>query len=210
MSYPPVPSNPANPIDTNPIGANPIGSINSVNPVGSVSADLESVFALEFAEFSSSLALSSFELDPRFFSYGGESHHYQTRAAHVTPQSQVDKLNQGQNGSHNHVSPLGYVPRDVSPASSVDDEPQQQSNVAAQKLREKRQKNLEASARFRIKRKKKLQDNFRKLDDLKRLIARLNDQINVLNDENIYWKQQLSAIHEKKSRDLLENIRNGV
>lgn len=72
---------------------------------------------------------------------------------------------------------------------------------------EKRRKNTEASARFRIRKKEREQERLNKLKELNNKITGLYKRIDVLVDENQHWKQKLEELNERKSREMLERIR---
>ncbi|KAG0669903.1 hypothetical protein C6P45_003185 [Maudiozyma exigua] len=71
----------------------------------------------------------------------------------------------------------------------------------------KRKKNTEASARFRKRRREREIEKLNKLKLLKLQINQFNDKINLLIDENHYWKLKLKSINERKSNELLETIK---
>lgn len=72
---------------------------------------------------------------------------------------------------------------------------------------EKRKKNTEASARFRIRKKQKEQERLNKLKELNIKITGLYKRIDVLLEENQHWKQKLEELNERKSREMLDRIR---
>lgn len=72
---------------------------------------------------------------------------------------------------------------------------------------EKRKKNTEASARFRIRKKQKEQERLSKLKELNIKITGLYKRIDVLLEENQHWKQKLEELNERKSREMLDRIR---
>ncbi|GCE99476.1 hypothetical protein ZYGM_003176 [Zygosaccharomyces mellis] len=72
---------------------------------------------------------------------------------------------------------------------------------------EKRKKNTEASARFRIRKKQKEQERLSKLKELNIKITGLYKRIDVLLEENRHWKQKLEELNERKSREMLDRIR---
>lgn len=71
----------------------------------------------------------------------------------------------------------------------------------------KRKKSTEASARFRIRKKQREQERQSELRELNIRIQNLNKRVNVLLDENRYWKRQLEKVNDRKSEELLESIR---
>ncbi|KAI8383793.1 uncharacterized protein CGFF_00103 [Nakaseomyces glabratus] len=80
------------------------------------------------------------------------------------------------------------------------------------KALEKRRKNSEASARFRIRKKQRRMENLEKLAQLNSHIDDLNKKIDGLLQENRHWKSKLEEINEQKSKQLLEQIKkkNGI
>ncbi|CAB4255289.1 similar to Saccharomyces cerevisiae YIR017C MET28 Basic leucine zipper (bZIP) transcriptional activator in the Cbf1p-Met4p-Met28p complex, participates in the regulation of sulfur metabolism [Maudiozyma barnettii] len=71
----------------------------------------------------------------------------------------------------------------------------------------KRKRNTEASARFRKRRRQRELDKLDKLKSLQLQISQFNDKINSLIDENHYWKLKLKKINERKSTELLNQIK---
>ncbi|QLQ81631.1 hypothetical protein HG537_0F03920 [Torulaspora globosa] len=71
----------------------------------------------------------------------------------------------------------------------------------------KRKKSTEASARFRIRKKQREQQRQSELKELNIRIQNLNKRVDVLLDENRYWKRQLEKVNDRKSEELLESIR---
>ncbi|QLL34019.1 hypothetical protein HG536_0F03440 [Torulaspora globosa] len=71
----------------------------------------------------------------------------------------------------------------------------------------KRKKSTEASARFRIRKKQREQERQSELKELNIRIQNLNKRVDVLLDENRYWKRQLEKVNDRKSEELLESIR---
>lgn len=72
---------------------------------------------------------------------------------------------------------------------------------------EKRRKNTEASARFRIRKKQREQEKLAKLKQLNSQISELYVTIDKLLDENKFWKLKLEEVNERKSRELLDSIK---
>ncbi|CUS21921.1 LAQU0S04e03884g1_1 [Lachancea quebecensis] len=72
---------------------------------------------------------------------------------------------------------------------------------------EKRRKNTEASARFRIRKKQREHEKVEKLKQLHSQISELYVTIDKLLDENKFWKQKLEEVNEQKSKELLESIK---
>ena len=72
---------------------------------------------------------------------------------------------------------------------------------------EKRRKNTEASARFRIRKKQRELEKAAKLRQLNSQISELYGTIDKLLDENKFWKEKLEEVNERKSRELLDSIK---
>ncbi|SCU84104.1 LAFA_0D08130g1_1 [Lachancea sp. 'fantastica'] len=72
---------------------------------------------------------------------------------------------------------------------------------------EKRRKNTEASARFRIRKKKQQREKAERLKQLNSQISELYATIDSLLDENQYWKGKLEEVNERKSREMLDSIK---
>ena len=83
------------------------------------------------------------------------------------------------------------------------------TDPVAEELRreEKRRRNTEASARFRKRRREREQEKTLRLRTLQQQIAKLNDRVGALVDENAYWKRELKRINESKSEKMLKDIR---
>lgn len=94
------------------------------------------------------------------------------------------------------------VKQDIDYNNNEDDE---EDEDALQIL--KRKKNTEASARFRKRRREREIEKLNKLKLLKLQINQFNDKINLLIDENHYWKLKLKSINERKSNELLKTIK---
>lgn len=71
----------------------------------------------------------------------------------------------------------------------------------------KKRKSTEASARFRVRKKQREQEKLRELRELNSRVRDLNKRVDVLLEENRYWKAQLEKLNDKKSRELLESIK---
>lgn len=71
----------------------------------------------------------------------------------------------------------------------------------------KKRRSTEASARFRVRKKQREQEKLNELRELNLRISDLNKKIDVLLEENRYWKAQLEKLNDKKSRELLESIK---
>lgn len=91
-------------------------------------------------------------------------------------------------------------------SSSEDDEINDYDDEELSKM-EKRRKNTEASARFRKRRKEREQAKLNQLENLNVQIKSFYDKIDLLIDENKYWKQKLKEVNERKSNELLNNIK---
>ncbi|EDO14492.1 hypothetical protein Kpol_250p1 [Vanderwaltozyma polyspora DSM 70294] len=87
------------------------------------------------------------------------------------------------------------------------EESQEINNEDYLALLEKRRRNTEASARFRLRRKQKYSESLAKLDSLNVEIKNLNLKIDELTEENKYWKNRLNRVNEMKSNELLYQIR---
>lgn len=72
---------------------------------------------------------------------------------------------------------------------------------------DKRKRNTEASARFRIKKKQKEQDMERRSKDLRERVGSLEKKLKTLEMENKCLKQLILQQNEQKNTDLLENIK---
>lgn len=72
---------------------------------------------------------------------------------------------------------------------------------------DKRRRNTEASARFRIRKKLREQEKLNKIKVLNQKINGLYKNIDRLLEENRHWKSKLEELNEKKSKELLEKIR---
>ncbi|AMD21921.1 HFR066Wp [Eremothecium sinecaudum] len=72
---------------------------------------------------------------------------------------------------------------------------------------ERRRRNTEASARFRIRKKLREQERLSKLKQLHTEISGMYRRIDELTEENQYWKQRLEKLNEKKSAEMLDNIK---
>lgn len=88
----------------------------------------------------------------------------------------------------------------------------EEDNDLIWKQLEKRRKNTEASARFRIRKKQREKEKFQQLRQLTKDINDMYDTIDSLISENSYWKKKLEELNEIKSKELLDNIkrRNGL
>lgn len=71
----------------------------------------------------------------------------------------------------------------------------------------KRRRNTEASARFRIRKKQREKEKLSKLNELNIKVNDLYRKIDILLEENRHWKTKLEELNERKSRELLENIK---
>lgn len=71
----------------------------------------------------------------------------------------------------------------------------------------KRKRNTEASARFRVRKKQREQEKLSKLSELNIKVNDLYRKIDILLEENRHWKIKLEELNERKSRELLENIK---
>lgn len=71
----------------------------------------------------------------------------------------------------------------------------------------KKRKSTEASARFRVRKKQREQEKLNELRELNSKIGDLNRRVDVLLEENRYWKAQLERLNDKRSRELLESIK---
>ncbi|SMN21460.1 similar to Saccharomyces cerevisiae YIR017C MET28 Basic leucine zipper (bZIP) transcriptional activator in the Cbf1p-Met4p-Met28p complex [Maudiozyma saulgeensis] len=71
----------------------------------------------------------------------------------------------------------------------------------------KRKRNTEASARFRKRRRQRELEKLDKLKSLQLQINQFNDKINLLIDENNFYKLKLKKINERKSNELLNQIK---
>ncbi|SCU80217.1 LADA_0B05754g1_1 [Lachancea dasiensis] len=72
---------------------------------------------------------------------------------------------------------------------------------------EKRRKNTEASARFRVRKKQRQHEKAEKLKQLNAQISELYGTIDKLLEENKFWKERLEEMNERKSREMLESIK---
>ncbi|SCV06001.1 LANO_0H19922g1_1 [Lachancea nothofagi CBS 11611] len=72
---------------------------------------------------------------------------------------------------------------------------------------EKRRKNTEASARFRVRKKQRQYEKAEKLKQLNAQISELYGTIDRLLDENKFWKDKLEDVNERKSREMLDGIK---
>ncbi|SCU78945.1 LAMI_0A06656g1_1 [Lachancea mirantina] len=72
---------------------------------------------------------------------------------------------------------------------------------------EKKRKNTEASARFRVRKKQREQEKLATLKQLNNQISELYVTIDRLLDENKFLKLRLEEVNEKKSQALLDNLR---
>ncbi|QEU61731.1 Met28 [Kluyveromyces lactis] len=99
------------------------------------------------------------------------------------------------------------VGTDITKDDTAEDE-----NDLIWKQLEKRRKNTEASARFRIRKKQREKEKFQQLRQLTKDINDMYDTIDTLITENSYWKKKLEELNEIKSKELLDNIkrRNGL
>ena len=105
----------------------------------------------------------------------------------------------------NNKKPIVKVRNDQKEEIEVDDDDDEGDEDALQIL--KRKKNTEASARFRKRRREREIEKLNKLKKLKKKINQFNDKINLLIDENHYWKLKLKSINERKSNELLKTIK---
>lgn len=105
----------------------------------------------------------------------------------------------------NNKKPIVKVRNDQKEEIEVDDDDDEGDEDALQIL--KRKKNTEASARFRKRRREREIEKLNKLKKLKLQINQFNDKINLLIDENHYWKLKLKSINERKSNELLKTIK---
>ncbi|GMM55816.1 hypothetical protein DAKH74_024320 [Maudiozyma humilis] len=107
------------------------------------------------------------------------------------------------------ASAAAVVQAATAAASAKQPQNDSQSDPVAEELRreEKRRRNTEASARFRKRRREREQEKTLRLRTLQQQIAKLNDRIGALVDENAYWKRELKRINESKSEKLLKDIR---
>ena len=71
----------------------------------------------------------------------------------------------------------------------------------------KKRKSTEASARFRVRKKQREQEKLNELRELNSKIGDLERRVDVLVEENRYWKAQLERLNDKRSRELLESIK---
>ncbi|CCF60443.1 hypothetical protein KAFR_0K00870 [Kazachstania africana CBS 2517] len=74
----------------------------------------------------------------------------------------------------------------------------------------KRQKNTEASARFRARQKIKYKENLIKLNELNTKINKFNNKISLLELENKNLKLKIQKFNELKTNELLNNIKKIV
>ncbi|CCE64713.1 hypothetical protein TPHA_0I02090 [Tetrapisispora phaffii CBS 4417] len=99
--------------------------------------------------------------------------------------------------------------RDLEVDSEVvkSDDPVEYEKCQEELLLEKRRKNIEASARFRQRKKLREQETKKKRDMLNRRVAELYSKIEDLTIENKYWREKIEKINEQKSNELLNEIK---
>lgn len=72
---------------------------------------------------------------------------------------------------------------------------------------EKRRKNAEASARFRVRRKQRNLEKLARMEQLKQTVNNLNCRIDDLLVENSFWKDKLETVNQLRSEKLLDKIK---
>ncbi|KAH3898847.1 Met28p SCDLUD_005186 [Saccharomycodes ludwigii] len=71
----------------------------------------------------------------------------------------------------------------------------------------KRKKCVEASAKFRIRKKIKHKENLQKLTELSKQVNTLQSKILELVEDNKFWKEKLTYYNQLKSKELLESLK---
>ena len=98
------------------------------------------------------------------------------------------------------------TPQESAPSSARSVSPDNVDDPLWKQL-EKRRKNTEASARFRIRKKQREKEKLEQLKQLTKDINAMYDTIDTLISENNYWKEKLQELNEIKSRELLDKIK---
>ncbi|CDO92551.1 unnamed protein product [Kluyveromyces dobzhanskii CBS 2104] len=100
------------------------------------------------------------------------------------------------------------APEKLAPSSKdeIADSTENENDLIWRQL-EKRRKNTEASARFRIRKKQREKEKFQQLQQLTTDINDMYDRIDSLIDENSFWKKKLEELNDIKSKELLDNIK---
>lgn len=98
------------------------------------------------------------------------------------------------------------APQESAPSSARSVSPDNVDDPLWKQL-EKRRKNTEASARFRIRKKQREKEKLEQLKQLTKDINAMYDTIDTLISENNYWKEKLQELNEIKSRELLDEIK---
>ncbi|BAO42172.1 transcriptional activator of sulfur metabolism [Kluyveromyces marxianus DMKU3-1042] len=98
------------------------------------------------------------------------------------------------------------APQESAPSSARSVSPDNVDDPLWKQL-EKRRKNTEASARFRIRKKQREKEKLEQLKQLTKDINAMYDTIDTLISENNYWKEKLQELNEIKSRELLDKIK---
>ncbi|GAV55533.1 hypothetical protein ZYGR_0AV01650 [Zygosaccharomyces rouxii] len=122
------------------------------------------------------------------------------------------------NGSENKDTKSNYARQQLALLSNggrpqQHQQPQQEniasslSDAVSNPTGDRRKKNTEASARFRIRKKQKEQEKLNRLKELNIKITGLYKRIDVLLEENQHWKEKLEELNERKSREMLDRIR---
>ena len=77
-------------------------------------------------------------------------------------------------------------------------------------LKLKRKRNMEASARFRLRKKLRYKENMTKYENLVSDVGVLKNRIIDLTKENEFWKKKLKCYYDLKNKELLENIKSSI
>lgn len=73
-----------------------------------------------------------------------------------------------------------------------------------------RQRNKEASKRFRHRRRIRMETNRNQIKQLQETLVLLNDKVAQLQMENKYWKLQMDRLNQQRLEHLLHSIRHRV
>ncbi|QLG72728.1 hypothetical protein HG535_0D04360 [Zygotorulaspora mrakii] len=113
--------------------------------------------------------------------------------------------NEENNNDKNKTDNLGITrlePNEVKKSGNAED------NAITNHV-DKRRRNTEASARFRIRKKLREQEKLNRIQELNAKINGLYKNIDRLLEENRHWKAKLEELNERKSKELLERIKSG-
>ncbi|AGO10000.1 AaceriAAR010Wp [[Ashbya] aceris (nom. inval.)] len=128
----------------------------------------------------------------------------------LKPSDQSPQLSGGELSSCSGAEDKGMVNRSACTPVKADSTTAAENKDEEELLKlqlEKRRRNTEASARFRIRKKLREQEKLGKLKQLNVEISSMYKRIDELMEENKYWKRRLDELNERKSKERLDTIK---